>query len=209
MLEAFLRQTVSLDSFEIVIIDDGSDISISPIVEEYCKKGLTIQFFEKNHTGNRALCRKLAVELAIGENIIFLDSDMIPCNIFLENHVRNLTENEKYISLGYRRLLYDYPHELITPDTIRTDFNIVENIPCSLDERIPMIDMHEKLQMNLSEAWYMCYSHNIALKKNLYEMTQGFDEEFCYGWGAEDVDFGLQLYKSGGLFFFDEEIISY
>ena len=117
----------------------------------------------------------------------------------------NLNQNKKAVSLGYRKLLSKISYEVITPDTIKNNFECLETIPCILDERKLMILAHKKIDLDLKSAWYLVYSHNIALKKSLYEKISGFDEGFGTGWGAEDVELGLQLYKQGAYFIFDTE----
>lgn len=209
ILEAFLLQTVEKEFFEIIIVDDGSEISIQNDVNVYKEKGLNITLIEKNHSGNRALNRKFAVEASKGKNLIFLDADMIPSRTFVEKHNKNLNQNIKAVSLGYRKLLSKISYEVITPDTIKNNFECLETIPCILDERKLMILAHKKIDLDLKSAWYLVYSHNIALKKSLYEKISGFDEGFGTGWGAEDVELGLQLYKQGAYFIFDEEICLY
>lgn len=209
VLEAFINQSENLSSFELIIIDDGSEISVQDDVKEYQDKGLNINLQNYTHTGNRAYNRNLAVNLAKGEILIFFDADLIPCRTFIKYHKKNVLENEKNVSLGYRNLMYYVNPNLLTIDTVKNSFETIESIPCFLDERVSMIHMHEKKQLNLSKAWYLVYSHNIALRKNLYKAVQGFDEGFRFGWGAEDVEFGFQLFKAGASFFFDENIICY
>lgn len=71
ILEAFLLQTVEKEFFEIIIVDDGSEISIQNDVNVYKEKGLNITLIEKNHSGNRALNRKFAVEASKGKKLDF------------------------------------------------------------------------------------------------------------------------------------------
>lgn len=209
LLEAFYNQSEDLDKFELIIIDDGSEVSVKDDVKEYQKMGVNINLQENNHTGNRAYNRNLAVKLAQGNILIFYDADMIPCRTFITGHKSNVLKDEKVVSLGYRNLLYYVKQELVTVDTVKNNFELIEAIPCFLDERVSMIHMHEKMGLDLSHAWYLVYSHNIALKKDLYKSIQGFDEGFRFGWGAEDVEFGIQLLNAGANFYFDQNIISY
>lgn len=209
ILESFLQQTVEPSSFELIIIDDGSDTSISNIIDKYKSLGLSISFIQMQHNGNRAKNRQLAVSLAKGENIIFLDADMLPSKSFIEKHINNLSKGEKTVSLGYRNLLYNFHHNLVTVDTIKENFQLIEDMPCELDERLEMIYAHNKLGVETTKAWYMVYSHNLALKKSFYQQIDGFDENFRFGWGVEDVELGFQLYKKGAVFLFDENILVY
>ncbi len=209
VLEAFLNQTVDFEKFELVIIDDGSDVSIKSKVNEYIDRGLHITLKEIKHTGNRAQNRKLAVNLSTGNQLVFFDADMIPSPNFIERHISNLAMDDKIISLGFRKLLSPFSFELITPDIIKNHFEVIESMPCDLDERIPMIYAHKKNNIDLSRAWYISYGHTIGINKSFYEKISGSDDNFKYGWGAEDIEFSLQLYRAGGRFVFDEKIVSY
>lgn len=86
LLEAFYNQSEDLDKFELIIIDDGSEVSVKDDVKEYQKMGVNINLQENNHTGNRAYNRNLAVKLAQGNILIFYDADMIPCRTFITGH---------------------------------------------------------------------------------------------------------------------------
>lgn len=209
ILESLIHQTIAITAFEIVIIDDGSEKSIEDLIFKYRELGLNIIYKKINHTGNRAYNRSLAASLSLGEYLIFLDADMIPDSTFIYRHYENLTKNDNVVSLGYRNLLYPFPQELITDDTVRNKFYVIENLPCQLDERIPLIYAHSKTGLDLSKAWFMAYSHNIALKRSLYNSVAGFDENFRFGWGVEDVDFAYQLYKKGANFIYDSNINLY
>lgn len=145
----------------------------------------------------------------MGEYIIFLDSDLIPCKNFIEKHYNNLKKNPKIVSIGYRKLLLNLCKNLLTTDIIQDNFLFIENLPSKLDERIPFIYAHKKMNLDLTKAWYMAYSHNIALRRSLYDKTEGFDENFQFGWGVEDVEFALRLFKVGARFYYDETITIY
>ncbi|MCF0124846.1 MAG: glycosyltransferase [Clostridia bacterium] len=206
ILEALLLQTIIYENFEIVIVDDGSDNSIKHLITDYETKGLCIIFVRIAHGGNRAYNRSLAVSHSTGEYLIFLDADMIPSPTFIEKHLDNLVLSDTQVSLGFRNLLINFPRELITPEILKNNFSIIENLPHCLDERVPLVYAHKKLKLNLSKAWFMAYSHNIALKRSLYEKITGFDENFRFGWGVEDIDFAYQLYKAGASFVYDKDI---
>ena len=209
VLEAFLKQTIDYKRFELVIIDDGSEISITPKINEYISRGLCITLRKIKYTGNRAQNRKLAVKFSEGKKLVFFDADMIPAPNFLERHISNLTKDENNISLGFRRLLNPFSFKLVTSAVIKNNFDVIETMPCDLDERMPMIYAHKKNNIDLSRAWYISYSHTIGVNKTLYEKISGNDEKFKYGWGVEDIDLSLQLYRDGGRFVFDERIVSY
>ena len=203
LLESLLNQTIDRKRFEIIIIDDGSEASIRECINEYINRGLLIHLQEIEHTGNRAHNRKLAAKLARSPKFVFYDADMTPAKDFVEQHISNLSKGDEIISLGYRRLLNPFSFNVVTPEIVRNNFSVIEAMPCELDERIPMIYAHKKYDIELSRAWYIAYGHTIGINKVLYESIEGQDDNFSNGWGAEDIEFCLQLYRAGGRFLFD------
>ena len=73
-LESLTKQ--SFDSYEIILVDDGSTDSSSDIIKQYIKKNNNIKYIYQENKGPGA-ARNKGIENAIGEYIIFCDSDDI------------------------------------------------------------------------------------------------------------------------------------
>lgn len=97
--EKYLRECVmsvlgqSIEEIEIILVDDGSEDS-SPLIccqlgEEYPEK---IVFVQSEHGGVSAT-RNLALDMARGEFVFFLDSDDVIHPLLVEALVRGLQEN--------------------------------------------------------------------------------------------------------------------
>lgn len=71
-LDSVLNQT--LNDIEILCIDDGSTDGSNAILREYCKKDTRIKLFTQKNLGAGA-ARNLGIKNALGEFIVFLDSD--------------------------------------------------------------------------------------------------------------------------------------
>jgi glycosyltransferase involved in cell wall biosynthesis len=80
-LRSVIDQTFK--GLDIIVVDDGSEESIEPIVRGYENTG--IRFFRKEN-GGAASARNLGVQKAKGEYIAFLDGD----DLFLPHHVEQL-----------------------------------------------------------------------------------------------------------------------
>lgn len=71
-IESVLNQ--SFIDFELILVDDGSTDDSRVICEKYARRDVRIKFFHKPNGGVTS-ARKFGVEQAIGEYIIFVDSD--------------------------------------------------------------------------------------------------------------------------------------
>lgn len=89
-LESVLKQT--LEDIEIICVDDGSPDNSGNIVEEYTKKNDNIILLRKEN-GGQSSARNMALEIATGKYIYFLDSDDYIDSIMLEE-VYNKAEKE-------------------------------------------------------------------------------------------------------------------
>ena len=79
-VEQYLNQCVDsilnqkLDSFEIILVDDGSPDNSGKICDEYAKKDARIRVIHKEN-GGLSMARNTGIDAAEGEYIIFIDSD--------------------------------------------------------------------------------------------------------------------------------------
>lgn len=78
--EAQLRRTINsvlcqtYKDYEVLLIDDGSDISTSLLIDELSNKDSRISVFHKDNRGVSS-ARNVGIELSKGEYICFLDAD--------------------------------------------------------------------------------------------------------------------------------------
>lgn len=71
-IESVLKQTYS--SFEVILIEDGSEDSSPDICEMLCQKDKRIRLVRQEHSGVSA-ARNLGIEVSQGKYLFFLDSD--------------------------------------------------------------------------------------------------------------------------------------
>ena len=86
-LDAYAEQTLSTDTFELLLVNDHGDFSE---VETLCKKyadTLPIRLIDNHGKGGPAAARNLGIEHARGDIILITGDDIIPDKHFLEEHV--------------------------------------------------------------------------------------------------------------------------
>ncbi len=71
-LNSLLIQT--MEDWEAIVVDDGSEDNTSQLIESYVKADKRIHYFKKEHSGV-ALTKNKGIELAKGQFVTFLDSD--------------------------------------------------------------------------------------------------------------------------------------
>ncbi|MBN2436541.1 MAG: glycosyltransferase [Spirochaetes bacterium] len=179
--------------FEIIIIDDGSDKRIDEIIKQY-SSSLAITYHYHANSKLRSRNRNIGASKAVGERLVFLDSDVIPeKNLLKEFNVASLN-NRNLISLGLRDDLLDFDHWYLTEDTIEHYFELIKNLPAFRDIRTTVKNYNKRTGKGWRGNWQMMFSHCFCIWKEVFEKVGGFDENFVH-WGGEDVELGYRLYK--------------
>jgi len=172
-LTALERQEFPADhpiAYEVVVVDDGStDDTVAWLQDN--PKFPHLQLFQQDHQG-AAAARNLGVEKAKGDLIIFIDSDLVVTEIFLQAHATALLAGEK--KLGSDRL-FTYGSVINT---------------CNFDD-----PTSEPFKItDYSRAYFA--TGNVAIARKWLEQAGLFDTGFqLYGW--EDLELGVRLKKLG------------
>ncbi len=88
LLNSLLRQTDK--DFEIIVVDDGSKIDLSPTIKLF-ENQLDIHFYQKTNSGP-GLTRNYGSKRAKNDWLVFVDSDVIVEENYIENIKKDLTE---------------------------------------------------------------------------------------------------------------------
>lgn len=104
-INSVLNQTYK--EWELIVVDDGSTDNTAKIVKAFCEKDNRIQYFYKENSGVSDT-RNYGMEKAKGEYIVFLDSDDVWLNIFLEETLSVLKENENIGAVNTNVQFVDY-----------------------------------------------------------------------------------------------------
>ncbi|MEI6626995.1 MAG: glycosyltransferase family A protein [bacterium] len=97
-LASLLTQTVNIKDFEVIVVDDGSTESYSPIIKAYAE-GLNLRYLKLNHFGVSS-ARNTGIKLAQGEILVFFDDDAVADNGWMEQVGNFFITGEKKIMVG-------------------------------------------------------------------------------------------------------------
>ena len=98
-LDSVLKQ--KYDSWEAIVVDDGSTDSSKKVMEDYSKKDNRIRCFTRDRKpGGAPVCRNIGVEKSSGDFLIFLDSDDLLADFALSQRaetIRKFPENDFWV----------------------------------------------------------------------------------------------------------------
>lgn len=149
-LESLLNQTEK-NGYEILLINDGSTDNSRKICEEFINKGLKAEIIDKENGGLTSV-RNLSIDLAKGENILFLDGDDYIENETIEVIFKEL-ENYDMLVFGFN---------WVSENSIQKDERFLENKIYSKKEEIRDLVFASKLN---SSVWNKIFKISI-LKEN-------------------------------------------
>ncbi|MBT8257903.1 MAG: glycosyltransferase [Bacteroidia bacterium] len=162
-------------SFEIVIVEDGSDISCEPIIQAF-KEELQIKYLSKPNSGP-GNSRNYGMKRAKGNYFIILDSDCI-----LPKH---------YLITVIDELNSDFVHCFGGPDAAHESFSRIQKaIDFSMTSFITTGGIRGSER---SKRSFQPRSFNMGLSKEAFEMSGGFGVIHP----GEDPDLVLRLEKAG------------
>jgi glycosyltransferase involved in cell wall biosynthesis len=173
LLQSLTLQTAS--EFEVIIVEDGSDISSEDIVNQYADK-LTISYF-KIPNGGPGKARNYGAANAVTDYLIVLDSDCIIPPDYIMN-VRNEIAVTGADAFG-------------GPDRAADDFTDIQKaINYSMTSFFTTGGIRGgKKKMDK----FYPRSFNMGIRRQVYESLNGFSD-MRFG---EDIDFSIRLYKAG------------
>lgn len=156
--------------YEIVVVDDGSTDGTVEFLRDKANEFPHVKLFLQNHEG-AAIARNTGLDMAEGETIIFIDSDLVVTPVFLSAHAKALEGSDRAFTYG---------------QVINT-----ANFEEPTSEQIKITD--------ISTAFFA--TGNVAIAKHWLIEAGKFDTSFRqYGWedlelGVRLKKLGLKLIK--------------
>ena len=155
--------------YEIVLVDDGSSDRTLVWLAENKSNLPHLKVIEQDHQG-AAAARNLGVKNAVGETIVFIDSDLVVTKTFLQSHANALVKGAADLKSDR---LFTYGAVINT-----NNFDLPTAEPYKLTD--------------FSAAYFA--TGNVAIARKWLEEAGLFDTGFqLYGW--EDLELGVRLKK--------------
>lgn len=160
-----------IEGYEIVVVDDGSTDGTVNWLKANADHFPHVRLLEQNHLGPAA-ARNVGVEAATGDTIVFIDSDLVVLETFLDSHALALVRGQQQI--GSDRL-FTYGRVINTC-----------NFENPTSEPFKVTDY--------SQAYFA--TGNVAIARHWLTKAGLFDTQFTlYGW--EDLELGVRLKQLG------------
>lgn len=174
-LESIINQTYNF--YELILVNDGSTDNSGKIADDFARKYNNIKVIHKEN-GGLSSSRNVGINNAIGDYILFVDSDDLLVNNNVLINIVPFIENNDVILLGMEKLYSDNT----TKPVINNANEKLRNI--KIDDKINGLI---KSNIFISSACNKCINRRYFLKENLF-----FEE----GVLSEDMDWSVRLLLS-------------
>jgi GT2 family glycosyltransferase len=162
-LNALARVDYPRDRFEVLVVDDGGDMSPAATVDEF-RERLTVELLSPPH-GGPAKARNFAAERAKGDFLVFVDDDCLVAPDFLERLAAQLGASPRACIGG------------------RTVNALTNNVYSSASQAV-MEYLSAALDGRGRSGRFFC-SNNVSFPTEMFRAIGGFDETMMTG---EDRD---------------------
>ncbi|MEM9219884.1 MAG: glycosyltransferase [Cyanobacteria bacterium P01_F01_bin.150] len=170
-LEHQIYSSKLVEGYEVIVVDDGSTDATVSWLQSHLADLSHVRLLEQDHKGPAA-ARNLGVQQAVGDTVIFIDSDLVVLESFLQSHAIALVNGQK--QMGSDRL-FTYGRVVNT---------------CNFEN--PTAEPYKIT--DFSAAYFA--TGNVAIARHWLQEAGLFDTQFqLYGW--EDLELGVRLKKLG------------
>ena len=179
-LSGILALTAPRDSFEVIVVDDGSAVDPAYVVETF-RGDLDLTLVRQPENRGPAAARNTGAARAVGDYLLFIDDDCIPTRDWLERLGAHLGANPACAVGG-------------------TCHNSLTESLYSAAQQMLMDYLYEYYNGDARHAGF-CPTNNLAVPRRAFLELGGFDTSFRFAAG-EDREFSARWSAHGaGLVF--------
>lgn len=196
-LDALSRQLSDAPILKVVVVDEGSTdhtpsvIAASPIpILDYIRT-------PREPGSGRSSARNRGLASCEGsDRVLFLDAGVVLPPAFLRRRTRIESDRRTVVVYSVLGLFARRALDLANTDVDERWLTKAHHEPDLEDPRKVLFDLTPSDLMWLPAPWAVGWSCCLEVPRVESVDVGGFDEAFV-GWGAEDVDFCLRLFKDG------------
>lgn len=200
VLEGYNAQ--SDDQFEVIVADDGSTEETGRFVQWFAEQSrVPVRHVWHEDQGFRlAAIRNRAVKATQADYIILTDGDCVPSIDFVHQH-RQLAERGRFLS-GSRVLLSRRFTQRVLGESLPIyRWSWTEWLGVRLrgdtNRLLPVLGLPDgPFRKSDYQGWEGVKTCNLSVWRDDIIKVNGFDERYK-GWGREDSDFVIRLYRAG------------
>lgn len=212
----FMQETGEDCRFEVIIVDDCSDIVVEKELANLLNpKGAFVSVKVIRNTVNMGLAasRNVGAQNAVGDIVLFLDNDIIQEKNNVMHHVKTHESNDNTVCISrifdVKKSNFDEIMGSLAAWDKLDSFYMKNNLETEMD---PLFSMREEIlnarELEDSIIWPFGAFFCTSLRRETYLKAGKFDENFK-GWGPEDVDFGYRLFRNGAHFVYCNQAVCY
>ncbi len=196
VIESLSKQSFDSSRFEVVVVDDGgSDSTLEYILTFGIHRKLQFKYIHWPKSGDlfrAGLCRNLGVRRSRGENIVFLDSDMMAPPGFLGEVFKELKIHDV---LQFPRL-----HISQQKSGSATHIESLNSSDTYIEEDVYWRPFFETENwMAMEQFWKYTCTYGLALSRSSFYEAGRFCR-FYVSYGFEDTNLGYRLANLGKQF---------
>jgi len=179
-LTALMKQSIARDSYEVIVVDDGSTDRTGDVVKQF-----PVKYIKQQNQGP-ATARNRGAREAKGEIILFTDADCVPEYNWIEEMVKPFNDPEVMAVKG----AYKTRQKALTARFAQIEF----------EERFEMLKKAETIDM--------VDTYSAGYRKSVFLSFGGFDPSFPVA-NNEDTELSYKISKAGYKMVFNPEAIVY
>lgn len=188
-LPSLLAQDFPPENYEVIVVVDGSTDGTAEMLRDW-KPMCSLRVLESSHHGTGA-ARNVGIRVAVGELVLFLDDDLICTPGLLRQHCASHPGSEPLLVHGP---IY------VAPESSKTIIRYISE--CFYERYYRPLDpaMELRFPANICSSISVLSSIiNSSMPRETLLASGGFDERL---FAADDLEFGLRLWKMGMRFRF-------
>lgn len=201
VLRHLYQQSIGLDQFEVIVVDDGSSDQTQEKVQTWLSTLPTpfnFKYVFSPRTRERkmgdgqyraGISRHLGVKNAVGDIFCFLDSDIVVPKSYLSD-VGQCLQTFDGIQAKRINLSQAASHLQMNIDQLQSDQDLIP------DEPYWQEFLQEKAWHQRPYNWKYVCTHSFSVKKSTYWDIGGLKRNYIF-YGFEDTDLGYRLVKNG------------